>query len=83
MSMDVKREEELVEALRLTASPPQSWIDAAALIPSTLGALGGLEQLIEDPAFRARFEADPRAAVRDAGLPESELVLAELRARLS
>ncbi len=80
--MDVNREAGLIEALRLTAAPPRAWIDAAALIPSTLGDLGALERLLEDPAFRERFQHDPLAAVRDAGLPASEPVLAELRARL-
>jgi hypothetical protein len=80
--MDVKQEAKLIEALRLTAAPPQAWIDAAGLIPSTLGDLGALERLIEDPAFREQFDREPSAAVRDAGLPDTEPVLAELRARL-
>jgi hypothetical protein len=81
--MDVNREAKLIEALRASAAPPQAWIDAASLIPSTLGDLAALARLIDDPAFRERFDRDPRAAVRDAGLPDSELVLAELRARLA
>lgn len=80
--MDVNREAKLIEALRTTAAPPRAWIEAASLIPSTLGDLAELERLIEDPAFRERFDRNPRAAVLDAGLPDSELVLAELRARL-
>ncbi len=83
MSMNVDRETELVKALQLTAEPPRAWIEAAALIPSTLGELDQLETLLEDPGFRERFAHDPLAAVRDAGLPESEPVLAALRARLS
>lgn len=80
--MDVNREAKLIEALRVTAAPPQAWIDAASLIPSTFCDLAALERLIEDPAFRAHFDRDPGAAVRDAGLPDSAPVLAELRARL-
>jgi hypothetical protein len=82
MTMDVEREVQLTEALRLTAAPSRAWIDAAALIPSTLGDLDALERLLEDPGFRDRFQRDPLAAVRDAGLPESEPVLSALRARL-
>lgn len=73
----------LVRALRLTADPPRPWIDAAALIPSTLGDLDTLERMIDSPAFRERFDRDPSGALREAGLPVSEPVLAALRDRLS
>ena len=81
--MNVDREAELIESLRLTAEAPRPWVDAAALIPPTLGALDAIEQLLEDPLFCERFRVDPLAAVREVGLPESEPVLAALRARLA
>jgi hypothetical protein len=75
-------ETELVAALRLTAAPPPAWVDAAAMIPSTLGDLDQLERLAADPSFRARFAADPAQAVERAGLTPSTPVLAALRERL-
>ena len=75
-------ETELVAALRFTAPPPPAWIDAAAMIPSTLGDLDQLECLVADPSFRARFAADPARAVEQAGLAPSTPVLTALRERL-
>lgn len=73
----------LVRALQLTADPPEPWIDAAALIPSTLGDLDALERLLASDAFRERFGREPEVALREAGLPASEPVLAAVRDRLA
>lgn len=79
MVSSMEEDLDLIRALRLTADPPQPWIDAAALIPSTLGDLERIEALVEDPAFRASFEHDPAQALRDAGLPTTAPVMAAVR----
>lgn len=83
MSDRLESDERIVEALRLTGDPPQAWIDAAALIPVTLGALESIEQLIASPAFRSRFGESPESAVTEAGLPPSPALLAALRTELA
>ena len=80
MSDPLRIEAELVAALKLTAAPPQAWIDAAALLPSTLGEI---EQLVASPEFRRRFAADPHAAVAGVGLSPSEPLVRALQARLA
>ena len=68
---------ELVAALKLTAPPPRAWIEAAAMLPSTLGDLGEVEQVVARPEFRVAFALDPERTLADAGLPASTpLVLA-------
>jgi hypothetical protein len=74
---------ELVNALRMTAAPPQAWVDAAAMLPSTLGDLEEIEQLVTSPDFRDAFAGDPERALRDSGLPTSSLLLMAFRERLS
>ena len=83
MSDPLRIEAELVAALKLTAAPPQAWIDAAALLPSTLGDLEEIEQLVASPEFRRRFAADPHAAVAGVGLSPSEPLVRALQARLA
>ena len=83
MSDPLRTEAELVAALKLTAAPPQAWIDAAALLPSTLGDLEEIEQLAASPEFRRRFAADPHAAVAGVGLSPSEPLVRALQARLA
>ncbi len=72
----------LVSALKLTAEPPQAWIDAAAMIPSTLGELETIERAVESAEFRERFASDPRDAVLQAGLTPSDELVQALRSRL-
>jgi hypothetical protein len=72
----------LAEALELTADAPAAWIEAAVLIPSTLGDLAELERLASDPEFRARFQDDPMGAVTAAGLTPTAPVLSALREHL-
>jgi hypothetical protein len=72
----------LADALRLTADAPAAWIDAAALIPSTLGDLAAIERLASDAEFRSRFDDDPAGAVAAAGLTPSPPLLVALRDRL-
>lgn len=83
MSDRLESDERLVEALRMTGEPPQAWIDAAALIPVTLGALESIEKLIASAAFRSRFGESPESAVAQAGLPPSRALLAALRTELA
>jgi hypothetical protein len=78
----VDSEAALAEALRLTADAPAAWIDAAVLIPITLGDLAAIERLAGSAGFRARFEDDPAGAVSAAGLEPSVPVLSALRHRL-
>lgn len=73
---------DLVAALRLTSPPPVDWIEAAALLPSTLGDLERLERTIDSPEFRARFRVEPEQAVQEAGLKPSASLLGALRDRL-
>ncbi len=72
----------LADALKLTADAPAAWIDAAALIPSTLGDISQIERLTSDPGFRARFRDDPPTALAAAGLTPSARLLGALRDRL-
>jgi hypothetical protein len=74
---------ELVNALRITAAPPQAWIDAAAMLPSTLGELGEIERLLANPDFQTAFAGDPERALADSGLPASPLVLSAVQERLA
>ena len=74
---------ELVAALRMTASPPRAWIEAAWLLPSTLGDLHEVEQLLTRPGFRDAFVHDPERTLADAGLPASPPVLVAVRERLA
>lgn len=76
-------EAELVAALKLTAGPPRAWIEAAAVIPSTLGDLADIEQAVASAEFRERFVQDPRTAVTQAGLTPSRPLIDALRARLA
>lgn len=78
----LSKEAELVAALKLTAGPPQAWIEAAALLPSTLGDLEQIERAIDSAEFRERFARDPDGAVADAGLRPSAQLMQALRARL-
>jgi hypothetical protein len=72
----------LADALKLTADAPAAWIEAAVLIPSTLGDLAELERLASDPEFRARFQDDPTGAVTAAGLTPTAPLLTALREHL-
>jgi hypothetical protein len=83
MSDRIEDDERLVRALRMTREPPQAWIDAAALIPATLGALESIEQLIASSAFRSRFAESPESAVAEAGLSTSPALLGALRAEFA
>jgi hypothetical protein len=82
MTVSVDTELALIRALRLTADPPQAWIETAAQIPVTLGDLDELDQLLRGDAFRADFALDPHEAIRKAGLPDSDAVLAAVRDRV-
>ncbi len=73
----------VAQALRMTAMPPQAWIEAAAMLPSTLGDLDSIERLIALPSFREAFDRDPERALARAGLPASQPVVAALRERLA
>ena len=83
MSDPLRIEAELVAALKLTAPPPQAWIDAAALLPTTLGDLDAIDQVVASDDFRRRFAIDPEAAVENAGLTPSEPLVRALQARLA
>jgi hypothetical protein len=72
----------LADALKLTADAPAAWIEAAVLIPSTLGDLAELERLASDPEFRVRFQDDPTGAVTAAGLTPTAPLLTALREHL-
>jgi hypothetical protein len=82
MDDPIETEAMLADALKLTADAPEAWIQAAALIPSTLGDLAAIERLASDPAFRARFGEDEAGAVTDAGLEPTPALLAALRAHV-
>jgi hypothetical protein len=73
----------LVAALRMTAAPPQAWIDAAAMLPTTLGELAEIERLVTAPEFRDAFVLDPEGALADFGLPASRPVVTAVRERLA
>jgi hypothetical protein len=73
----------LVAAVRMTAAPPQAWIDAAAMLPSTLGELGEIERLVAAPEFRDAFALDPESALADRGLPASRPLVTALRERFA
>jgi hypothetical protein len=83
MSDPLLSETKLVAALKLTAGPPPAWLEAAAMIPSTLGDLDAIERVVDSAAFRERFARDPLDALTHAGLPPSPPVLAALRDRLA
>jgi hypothetical protein len=83
MDASVDEDLDLIRALRLTAAPPQAWIDAAAMIPSTLGDLDRIEAVVADPGFRANFARDPAQALADEGLPSTAPVMAAVRERLA
>ncbi len=74
---------DIAAALRLTASPPAAWIEAAIAIPATLADLDAIDRLVEDAAFRAAFAADARRALADAGLEPSPPLVHAVRERLS
>ena len=76
-------ETELVAALKLTAGPPQAWIEAAAMIPSTLGDLDAIERVLDNPEFREQFEIDPHRAIQETGLTPTEPLVAAVRDRLA
>ena len=76
-------EAELVAALKLTAEPPQAWIEAAALLPSTLGDLDRIERAVASSEFLLQFERDPHDAISEAGLVPSEQLVDALRDRLA
>jgi hypothetical protein len=78
----LKQELELVAALKLTAPPPHAWIEAAAMIPSTVGDLDSIERIVASAGFRQRFDHDPHAALADVGLTPTEPLVAALRDRL-
>ena len=82
MQDELQTEADLVAALKLTAGPPQAWIEAAALLPGTLGDLEQIERAIESPGFRERFARDPRSAVSQAGLEPSDELVAALKLQL-
>lgn len=82
MSDPLLPETRLVAALKLTAGPPPAWLEAAALIPSTLGDLDAIERVVDSAAFREQFARDPLDAVTQAGLTPSRPLLAALRDRL-
>jgi len=48
MDDPVLPEAALADALKLTADAPAAWIEAAVLIPSTLGDLSAIERLASD-----------------------------------
>jgi hypothetical protein len=83
MSERLDDDERLIEALRLTGDPPQAWIDAAALIPVTLGDLTSIERMVANEEFRSRFLVSPESAMADAGLPATPALVAALRAELT
>jgi hypothetical protein len=83
MNDPLHTEAEIVAALKLTAGPPRAWIEAAAMIPSTLGDLSAIERAVASPEFRESFALDPSRAVEQAGLTSSERVVDALRDRLA
>jgi hypothetical protein len=83
MSERVEADQRLIESLRLTGNPPRAWIEAATLIPDTLGDLATIDSALASQSFRARFAQNPESAVAEAGLPSSPALVAALRARLS
>ncbi len=82
MDDPVLPEAALADALKLTADAPAAWIEAAVLIPSTLGDLSEIERLASDAEFRARFQEDPSGALTAAGLTPSAALLVALHERL-
>ena len=82
MDDPVLRQAALADALKFTADAPAAWIEAAVLIPSTLGDLTAIERLVSDAGFRARFGEDPRAAVAAVGLTPNASLLIALHERL-
>ena len=83
MDDPVKAELELVAALKLTAAPPEAWVEAAALIPTMVGELATIEALIARPEFRERFALQPQDALTAEGLPATPTMVAAIRDRLA
>jgi hypothetical protein len=81
MGETLEDDERLIEALRLTGAPPRAWVDAAALIPVTLGDLASIERIVASQEFRSRFRESPESALADAGLPATPALVAALRAQ--
>jgi hypothetical protein len=77
-------EEHLAELLHALPPAPEGWVAAAQELPA---ARRGLENLVEravvDVEFRKIVEADPEAALRQAGHEPDPVLLAALRARLA
>jgi hypothetical protein len=82
MDDPLNRELELVAALTLTAPPPAAWIEAAAMLPSTLGDLETIDRTIDDREFREQFARNPERTLIQAGLECTRSVLAAVRERL-
>lgn len=83
MSERLESDARLLDALRLTGNPPQAWIEAATLIPATVGDLDSIERVVASPEFRSRFLESPLEAVEDAGLPATPALVSALRAEFS
>lgn len=83
MDDPIAPEAALVAALKLTAPPPEAWVEAATLLPSTLGELDRIQDVTSSPAFRERFATDPATALAEAGLPTSPALMAAMRFRLA
>ena len=79
----LQEEAALVAALKLTAEPPRAWIEAAAMLPSTLGELETIELVVNDQAFRERFARDAHDAPANAGLEASDELGSAPRSRLA
>src|ERR1700735_5014636 len=82
MQDPLQEEAALVAALRLTAGRPRAWIDAAAMLPTTIGELETIERAVNDQAFRERFARDAHGALANAGLEPSDELVSALRSRL-
>jgi hypothetical protein len=83
MDDPIRPELALAEALRMTAAPPAAWIEAAAMLPATLGELSEIERLVARPDFRKAFGADPERALSQFGLQASPPVISALREHLA
>jgi hypothetical protein len=81
MEDPLQAEADLVAALKLTALPPHGWIQAAELIPSTLGDLETIERAVSSEEFRRHFASDPHGAVEQAGLDPSQHLVDALQDR--
>jgi hypothetical protein len=83
MSERLDHDERLIEALRLSGDPPRAWMEAAALIPLTLGDLASIERVVASEEFRSHFRESPESAMADAGLPATPALIAALRAQFA